>query len=127
VTFKPGQSGNPLGRKPAVPGALTAKDALTSAAPQAVMTLIKAMRYSKDEKIQIAAADMILRRVLPSGVKIELDVRSAQQASFNYASLSLEERRKLLELMRKAQIEDAQVIDAETEDDRERDEFERAR
>lgn len=126
MTFKPGQSGNPLGRKPAVPGALTAKDALTSAAPHAVAALIRGLRNS-DPKVQLAAADMILRRVFPSGIKIEVSKAPDAEGRLDLSKLSVDELTILRNVAAKAVVEsiaqhveeeDAMLVDDEREDER---------
>ena len=104
MTFKKGVSGNPLGRKPAVPGALTAKDALTTAAPHAVAALIRGLRNT-DPKIQLAAADMILRRVFPSGIKIEVSKAPEAEGRLDLSKLSVEELGLLRNVAAKAVVE----------------------
>ena len=69
--WKPGQSGNPGGRKP-IPEEV--KEALQAATPAAVATLVEIMTQGKSEDTRVKAANIILERVYGKATA-QVDVR----------------------------------------------------
>lgn len=69
--WKPGQSGNPGGRRP-IPEEV--KEALQAATPAAVKTLVEIMTQGKSEDTRVKAASIILDRVYGKAAA-QLDVR----------------------------------------------------